>query len=280
MLTLTEPIYLSRLLKVRFLAIALFSLITFPLSAQNLMKVKTIQLEASPSTVSQDRQGYFYIGLTNGDIDKYDREGNLLYHFSAPKNGQVSLIEAWQGLRIFCYYQDFQDYLYLNRFLTESERFSVPNNQASFLSLVTLAWDNNLWIVDAQELNLKKIELPSNELITETPFNLNLENSSYQFEHIRDYQNRLYISDKQNGILIFDRFGNYLETLPISGVEHFSFVADELVYLKDDSVFFIDVYTKKEREIGLPDPSYKFVLMENSVLICFADTKVDLYQIN
>ena len=47
-----------------------------------------------------------------------------------------------------------------------------------------------------------------------------------------------------------------------------------------NQVHFLDIYTKKQREIELADPSYKFVLLENSVLICFSKNRFDVFKIN
>ena len=49
-----------------------------------------------------------------------------------------------------------------------------------------------------------------------------------------------------------------------------------------DNYLFIHclyIYSKKEREIRLPDLSYKYVLMENSLLYAISTQRMDIFQI-
>jgi hypothetical protein len=80
--------------------------------------------------------------------------------------------------------------------------------------------------------------------------------------------------------MVFDLFGNFSELINVPEIEYFSFVHDELVYLHQQKAVLINVYNKQKREIELPDLSYKYILMENNVLICVTESKVDLFQLN
>ena len=221
----------SRPLKVRPIIFLFVLFITGITEAQELSKVISVNVRSSIVAVSIDRQGYFYVVLTNGDINKYDTKGEVLYQFSASKNGTPRVIEAWQGLSVFCYYQSFQEYLFLDRFLNNSERFRLPASVGTFSSLMTPSGTNNLWLIDEQGLTLKKIDLQTKNTIIDTPLNLSLQKNRYQFEHIREYQNLLYVSDPGKGLLIFDRFGNFVEQVDLEGVGYFNFLKEELYYL-------------------------------------------------
>lgn len=251
------------------------------LQGQELKKVKTVSLNQRVVQASIDRQGNVYIASDNGDIDRYDSEGNLAYHFSPDTKGNVSLIEAWQGLRTFVLYRDFQQYLFLDRFLNASVRFALDNDLSRYYQLATIAGDNNLWLIDQQELSLKKLDIELNEFLLETPFNLNLDPGNFDLSYIREYQNLLFISDKNSGILIFDNLGNFMETLEVKGLEYFSFAGNELLGLdQNGQLRLVDIYSKKQRGISLPDPSYEFILMENSRLYCIKDRRIDIFDLN
>jgi len=269
----------SRPLKAK-LIILLFYLSCTNMLAQELNKVKSIPFEHEVVHASIDRQGNVYIASKNGDIDRYDKEGTLAYHFSPDTKGNVSLIEGWQGLRTFVFYRDFQQYLFLDRFLNSPNRLNIGSDPSRYYQWATLAGDNNLWLVDQQELSLKKLDIEINDFLVETPFNLNLDPENFQLTHIREYQNLLFISDVNSGILVFDNLGNYLESLPISGLDYFSFRDNELFGLiEPGKVASIDIYSKKVREISLPDLSYKYVLMENSLLFAISNDRMDIFQI-
>ena len=80
--------------------------------------------------------------------------------------------------------------------------------------------------------------------------------------------------------MVFDLFGNFSELIKLPGIEFFNFVNDELIYLREQKAVLINVYNKQKREIELPDLSYKYILMENNILICVTESKVDLFQLN
>ncbi len=269
-------------MKLRFTILIPILLSSFLLQGQNLTKLKSQKLEHSVVNASIDRQGNIYIASNNGDVDRFDRNGKLAYHFSPDKKGNASLIEAWQGLRTFVFYRDFQQYLFLDRFLNNSVPFDIGNGLSTYFDLCTVAGDNNLWLIDQQELTLKKLDIEINEFLIETPFNLNLDPDDFELTFIREYQNLLFISDKSSGVLVFDNLGNYMESLAVKGLNHFSFSDNELIGLNKtgDTVRLIDIYTKKEREISLPDLSYQFVFMENSRLYCIAAKRIDIFNLD
>lgn len=269
-------------MKVKLIILIQILVSTFVLHSQTSTKVKSLQLEHKAVNASIDRQGNLYIASSNGDIDRYDKNATLTYHFSPDKKGNASLMEAWQGLRTFVFYRDFQQYLFLDRFLNNSVYYNIGNGLSTYYELGTIAGDNNLWLIDQQELTLKKLDIEINEFLSETPLNLNLDPDNFELTFIREYQNLLFISDKNSGILVFDNLGNYLESLPIIGLSHFSFSGNELFGLNasGDKVKFIDIYSKKEREISLPDLSYQFVFMENSRLYCIAAKRIDIFKLD
>lgn len=269
-------------MKARFIILTLWLLPAIPgwLGAQSIKKTGSVKLSYQAVQASIDRQGNVYIASSNGDIDRYNSDGTLAYHFSPNVKGNVSLIESWQGLRAFVFYRDFQQYLFLDRFLNASEPYYFRKNTAEYYELATLAGDNNLWLLDQQQLSLKKLDIELNEFLSETPLNLTLDPKNFELTHIREYQNLLFISDKNSGVLVFDNLGNYLETLPFKNLDYFSFTDDELVGITHESkVRWINLYTKKEREISLPDPSYEFILMENRRLYCIGQRRMDIFEL-
>ena len=214
--------------------------------AQSLELIKSVPLESEVLHASLDRQGNIYIADANGSIERFDREGQSAFTFSADKNGTVTLLEAWQGLRTFVFYRDFQEYLFLNRFLDGPGRFRIGQDLSNYFQWATLAADNNLWLIDQQELSLKKLVIDLNEFIIETPFNLNLDPRNFELTFIREYQNLLFISDRASGVLVFDNLGNYLETLPLKNLSHFSFSDNELMGISTaGTLTFLDIYSQK-----------------------------------
>ncbi len=249
--------------------------------AQNLTKVRTFKIGYTPTTASIDRQGYLYFSNDQGAIDKMDQEGKVVYHFSPQKQGTPTIIDAWQGLRTFVYYQNFQEYLLLDRFLNASERYRIDNNQISnFSGLATLASDNNLWTLNNQELSLIKLDINDREVLVENKLNLSLDIKDWDVNFMRSYQNYLFIGDSREGILAFDNLGTFVEKITDRKTEFFTFNKDEIVFISEGKLYMIHLYKKTKREISLPDLPYQFVLMENNQIFLVHNQTVDVFRLN
>jgi hypothetical protein len=272
---------ISKNLKYR-LAIYFVLISFFSVQAQEWKLIDSVNFHSTIDQVSIDRQANLYISTSEGAIEKYDRNGQLQRHFSSNKRSKPSLIEAWQGLRVFSFYKEFQEYLLLDRLLNNSERYILDNQKiAGFISLATTAADNNIWLLDGQSLSLKKLDINNQELILETSFSLNLLSSSFDFSFMREYQNLLFIADRNNGVHVFDNIGNYLETLETGEISSFSFNRSNLIYLKKSKIVALDFYSKQKREISLPDSSpFSFVLMENTRVFLFTPNRLLIYELN
>ena len=198
--------------------------------------------------------------------DKYNPQGDLLEHFSPEKPGDVTLIEAWNPLRIFLFYSDFQEYMFLDRFLTSSNRFSF-HHISSYVGLATMSADNNIWLVDYSDFSLKKYDLTFDKVIIQQPFDLLLNKDSYEVEFMREYQNLLFFSVVDKGILIFDNLGNYLKTLEETGIGYFGFLKNELYYVKDSELHFYDIYSAERRKEEMPSSADLAMVLENRLLL-------------
>lgn len=261
--------------------ILLLLLLSHYVLAQNLEKVSSFEIGFAPTTASIDRQGYLYFSNDQGVIDKFDKDGKVVYHFSPQKQGTPTLIDAWQGLRTFVYYKNFQEYILLDRFLNASERYKIDYSQlSSFSGFATLAGDNNLWLLNDQELSLIKIDINNREILVENKLNLSLDLEDWDIQFMRSYQNYLFIGDSKEGILAFDNLGTFVEKLTEQSTPFFTFHKDEIIYISAQKLHLIDLYKKTKREISLPDLPYQFVLMENNLIFLVRNQTVDVFKLN
>lgn len=256
-------------------------LITSCLWGQDAKVIRSFDLPFEPVSASIDRQGYLYFASVDGVIEKYNTKGELQYHFSPQKRATPSLIEAWQGLRVFVYYQGFQEYLFLNRFLTDSERYNLDRFDISqFNGLATLSADNNLWLVNSNNLTLSKLDLISGEKIFENYLTLSLDSKQLKPAFIKEYQNLLFISDESLGILVFDNLGNYVETLEVPNNGFFSFSKNQMITTRENKILLTDIYSKTKREISTANLSYQIVFMENNQIFALSGKTVQVLDIN
>ena len=170
--------------------------------------------------------------------------------FKAPfrlKKRAPKILETWQGLRVFVYYQNFQEYLLLNRFLSNENRINTAlGDFAPFTGLANLSNDNNLWLYNDREMIITKRDINNQEVIVENQLNLSADFQRIEGNYMRAYQSFLFLATN-NGVL-FDNLGNYLDLLTTEDIDFFSFNNFELLYLKNDKLIRVSIKDKtKER---------------------------------
>lgn len=265
------------------LGILLLFCLTFSqaVAQQSTTVIGSFNIPFDPIAASIDQQGFFYFASNEGVVEKYNTKGELQYHYSPQKKAKPTLIESWQGLRVFIYYQAFQEYLFLNRFLTDSERYNLQRfNLSQFSGLATLSGDNHLWLIDSNTLILSKLDIDSGETLLENILSLSLTASDIRPAFVREYQNLLFIADQKNGILVFDNLGNYVETIAQESISFFSFHKNNLIVAQQGKIILIDIYSKQKREIGTANLSYEKVFMENNQFFALSGKRVDILSIN
>lgn len=247
--------------------------------AGNWQKVKTISLSSPVSTVSIDRYGLMYLADEEGNIYKYDSTGALLITYSPPKKADVTLIEAWRNVNIFIFYRTFQEYVFLDRFLAPSPNARLESTNVGFARLATFSYDNNMWLIDETDFSLKKYNLTYNKIDLNTPLDLLLDPMLYDMNSLREYQNLVFINDKNSGILVFDNMGNYKTKIPVKGLTSIGFYNDEIYFPEGDKIRFINMYTYSERTEPLPETGpFQYILYSKSRMYLFRSNSVEVYK--
>ncbi|UII29003.1 hypothetical protein LVD15_11410 [Fulvivirga maritima] len=263
-------------MKSRWLVLLLLFISSKSIS-QSYTLTNTISIN-KPEAVSIDKPGNIYIADNNGDVKKYLTDGKLDASFSAQSQGQIDLIEAWNPLKIFLFYEDLQQYTFLDRFLTTPQNFSL-NELSDFNSLATLSYDNNLWLIDLVDFSLKKYDLNIRQFTLSTPFDLLLNPDDYEITFIKEYQNLVFFSDIHSGIYVFDNLGNYLRKIQGENINYFNFSDNEVYFLDaNGKVKFIDIYSLEERELNLKPTSAKYVLISESQLYFINEDNFEIYR--
>ncbi|MDQ3395219.1 MAG: hypothetical protein M3512_14055 [Bacteroidota bacterium] len=232
---------------------------------------------SQPESVSIDRFNNIYISDKKGNIVQYDPAGKFLQKYSPTKQITINSLESWQAIKIFAFSQDFQQVLFLDRFLYPAPAVFIRDLPVGFIRAATISIDNHLWLIDDTDLSLKKYDVLQKKIIIHSPLNLQLGNNTFDINYIKEYQNHLFINDKNNGILMFDVMGNYLKSIPIKNLNYFNFYNNELYYLERDKVVFYDFYKLKERSIELPAGPKSFILATETKLFIISDANMRIY---
>jgi len=265
-------------MKLRLLLVLTF--IPFLSFTQELELVNEYPLKAKPVAVSIDRSGKLYFAYQDGEIERYDQEGNMEFNNSLNKRFSITLLEAWQGLKTFVYSAPFQEYFFLDRFFNNSEFYRVEKDEFRlFDGLATIENDQTLWAFNTESQTLRKVDLFNNEIIFDNQLNLTLSIDAIDPEHLRVYQNLVFISEADHGVAIFDNLGGFLDFISFKGVSYFSFLEDEIILYNGQELRLMNIYNKTKREIPLGNLSFDYILMDNDHLIGLKDKKVQRFKV-
>jgi hypothetical protein len=228
------------------------AVIFYVLQGLSLFAQTMVSLPYTPLQLSTDRYDNLFVSDTKGNVHKFSADWNEKLTYSATKNIKVTHLEAYNTLNIFLFYEDYQEIVLLNRFMTETVRQPISEGGSIFARLATYASDNNIWLFCDTDFSLKKLNLKTQQVLFSVPLDLQLNVANYQMNYIKEYQNYLYINDKNSGIYVFDAMGNFFKKMSIPGIQHFTFYANKMWYIQNNQIFEYALYEEKNEPILLP----------------------------
>ncbi len=254
-----------------------FILITFlfcnSLEAQILKKVKEIKAGKIES-VAIDRLGDFFLVFKNGEIKKYDANGKVL---ASLKNSKPpTLLEPWFHPKIFAYDQQEQQIAICDRNFQSPDIQQLDPSVAIKPLLACPTNDNKLLVLDGADYSIKKVNPLNNEVMAE--FFVDSAESKPNFIYMREYQNLIFLLDKNTGVVIYNTVGKKINQLK-TDANNFGFFGEELYFLQDGKVVFFDLYTEKIRLVEVGDGIFVLVSDER-ILLVKENGRVILFEFN
>jgi len=245
----------------------------YSLKGQNLKKLKEIKVGKIES-VAIDRLGDFFLVFKNGEIKKYDANGKVLA--SLKKEKTTTLLEPWFHPKIFVYDQQGQQIALYDRNFQNPDIRQLDPSIAIKPLLACPTNDNKLLVLDAADLSIKKVNPLNNEVTAE--FYIDSAEARPHFIYLREYQNLIFLLDKNSGIVIYNTVGKKINQLK-TDANNFGFFGEELYFLQDRKIVFFDLYTEKTRlvEVG----AGRFVLVSDErILVVKENGRVVLFEFN
>lgn len=257
----------------------LLALLCYTGQAQNWSLISRQKLEFPVELCNTDRLGHLYLIDSRGNLRKFDQAGQFVAQFASQHYGKVSMLESWTALRIFLFYQDIQQYVFLDRFLNQSEFMEFPQGLFGLLILASPSNDNQLWVVDSGPLNLIKFDPTFGTITFSQPLNQFAGSSDLKYYQLLEYQNRVYLGDEDSGILVFDNLGNYLHKLDKIGSERFFPLGKEVYFLRKNKLHFVSLYDQNQRIVELPDNQTRYLhaQLTDKTLVLVSEQELFVY---
>lgn len=236
----------DRFLKpVRFVILFLF-LFLF----NNAFANDSIVIGQASKYVITDKLGQVYIVNTADELIKYNAQGQQQFIYFDRTLGEISYIDATNPFQVLVFFEGFQAIVWLDRTLNPISMMRLSDFGFFQLNTIAVASDNRLWIYDNTTFQIKKID-NQGEVIVES-MELNNLTTNLNPNFIIEKNNRIYLNNPETGIFVFDIFGQYIETIPISNLTTFQIMDGQLWYQNKTEFNSYHFKTLQTKTIDLP----------------------------
>ena len=223
------------------------------------------EMNKKTAFITMDKLGNIY-ACDGTAIDKYDGGGNLLFSYSALSMGRISFVDAYNPLKILIFSKDFMRLLFLDHKLAAQQGAYILSDFNIFPTCVCMSYDNGFWVYDEQQKQLFRYDARqnvSNKSQCISNFTEKEVNPSFIKESETGF---LLVNDRENGILIFDRFGTYLKTLPVF-TDYFYVMSNQVLYIQENKLKSIHIQTLEQLTIALPEDNIQQLCIENKRMV-------------
>lgn len=194
-----------------------------------------------------DRAGYLYV-VTDEGITRYSENGDSLAYAPLP---HITLFDPGNGVRLLAYQRKDQRYTLLSPSLTPIGTYPFDLSTVIEPWLVCSGGDYDIFILDAADGTLKNVDVRTGQVRSDFALNDTV-NIAPAITLAKAYQHFIFLLDKQAGIRIYNPLGIAIRCLPVTGIDYFNFLGEELYYFQQGQVHFINLFTGEHRARSLP----------------------------
>lgn len=237
--------------------------------------VKTYLVKADMMTT--DKFGAGYVLNNTNELVKIAPDDDRVMKYSLLRYGRPMNVDATNPLKVLLFYKDFSTIVLLDNNLSEKSVLKLQEKGFFQVSAACTSLDNKVWIYDALNYKLTKIDERLNVVLQSEDFGL-LFNQNLIPTFMREANEHLFVSVPDNGILMFDLYGAYIKTLPLKNVNSFQVIKDQLVYFEDGKLMGFNIRSLQTGQIALPQLNgiLKVQILEDKLLVLLND-RLNLY---
>jgi|TARA_B110000259_G_scaffold86502_1_gene100820 hypothetical protein len=220
---------MKNLTKISFLFLG-FLLFTFSCNTtKNITKP-----EESTSFLSQDKLGNIY-QISDMKITKYSSDLKPIQSNSIFSNGTISSFDSRNPLQLMLFYKQQQEIILLDNTLSQTNKIDL-----SFFELVDLACasnrDNSFWLYSITTQSLIKTDKQGK--VTNRYENIAqlLERDINPIQLI-EYENQVFLFDLNEGLFVFDLYGNYVKRIELKNAESVRFFNEKIFFRVENDIF-------------------------------------------
>lgn len=220
------------------------------LQGQEYKLVQTIATNAH--YFSTDKLQNLYLVSPKNEVVKHDKIGREIFRYNNNRLGDLMLIDANNPFKIGLFYPELGNFIFLDRTMTEVGNFRFYDYNFIQIDAVALAADNNIWLYDKLDFQLKKINQRGKIVFESGDLSLTI-NRPLSPNFMVEREQQIYVNDPTLGILVFDVFGQFEKILEFKGLTEFQVLNGQLIYFQNGKLQAFNLQSLLTQEVKLPE---------------------------
>ncbi|MEZ4799359.1 MAG: hypothetical protein R2809_06205 [Flavobacteriales bacterium] len=201
--------------------------------------------------IKADQLGYLY-SIHETTFSKTDTKGNIIFKNSSLDYGEATSIDLTNPFQPFIFYKDQGKLAVLDNTLSlQGDVVDFFEKGYGNIECVGGSRGDAFWLWDVNKTELIKVDKQFNRLISTGNLSLLLE-KKINPSQIIERGNFLYIADPSLGVLVFDIYGNYRNTITIEFDGKIAVDDQYLTFIKGNSFYLSDIKGLSPHEFSLP----------------------------
>lgn len=234
--------------------------------AQTINSIEKVPFSADHFIGVDNYKNVYFI--KNRTINKQGPDG--VFNFNDLQLGRVTSVDIINPLKIIAFFQDTNTVVFLDNKLNEIDRINF-NNLPQFMnvSTATNAGNNSLWLfnIDTQQLELYNYGSKLQTVVSQPiPGKLVSQASNFNYCFV--------LTEKK--LRAFNIYGSILNEVPSEGYEKIVQHNENLIALKENSLYYIPDFPRHDNEIDhsttklkLPEITIKDLQLTNDFLYIY-----------
>jgi hypothetical protein len=197
-----------------------------------------------------DEIGNLY-ALSGDELVLYDAKGRTWLRNSVKTLGRITSIDAFYSLKPMVHAREQGQLAVLdNTLAVQGSVISLPSNGYPQAVLACMSVQNAFWLYDERDMQLIRMDAQL-RLLTSTGRLDQLLDFAPEPISMQEHDSRLYVNDPKRGLLVFDLFGSYMRTIPITGARSFEVRSAGITYLDAEGAARYDPRSFRTERIPL-----------------------------
>ncbi len=211
-------------------------------------------------------------------LTKYEPAGKTYRHYSNPRYGQIHFVDVSDPLNVLVYHRDFQHIVWLDRNLAEKE---APHSAGAilpgFTGAICSSARGGFWVFVPHEMRLQQYSQNFRLETQSLPFFETLPAFS-EPAFITEADGRLYVSEPEAGIAVFDAFGNLIFIIEKKEIERFQVQGNHVIWFTEKELIIFDFVLQEETVFLLPEKKIRSGLVRGSRVWVQTGNEILIYQ--